>query len=125
MDELIQNGVIPQDEESLVNLRINLTDLNRFISKISALRQAQTSYLKERNYRVLTQVKALESEVDNRYYNAVKAAANITSLLNNIINHGLKQQTNTHNSHSSSDCQRNNQNSACTKESEGANLFSN
>lgn len=119
MEELI----IAQDREFLISLRQNLIDVNRFMSKVIALRHAQKNYLKDRSFSSLTQIKALEAEVDNRGNQAVKAASIITQTLNNIIDNGLNKQQYKNDFESSADSFRDSEDSTCTRKYERKSLL--
>lgn len=116
-------SVLNLDADQLCALRKDIIDLNRYVGKTGALRSAQKEFLKTREFRVLSQVKALESEVDERYAAVVKSTSKISSIINFIIDYGLKHQTNQYYSQSSSDSERNDKNPACSGVCEGADLF--
>lgn len=117
-------SVLNLDEDQLYALRKDIIDMSRYVSKTGALRGAQKEYLKTREFRTLTQVKALETEVDDRYAAVVKSTSKISSILNFIIDYGLKHQTNQYNPQGPADSERNDQNPVCSGVCEGADLFS-
>jgi hypothetical protein len=55
--------------------------INRWASKVVAMRNTQNKYFRDRNYQDLTQSKVLEKEVDDTMDSAIRALASISSLL--------------------------------------------
>lgn len=70
----------PKTKAPAVNKQ-ELITVNRWASKVLAMRNSQNKYFRDRNYADLTQSKALEKEVDDHMDAAIKSLSSITSLL--------------------------------------------
>lgn len=62
-------------------IKRDLSLVNKWASKVLAMRNAQSRYFKERNYADLTQSKALEKEVDDQMDTAIKSLSSISSII--------------------------------------------
>lgn len=72
------------NSEELKRLETDLIMVNRFVTKIGAMRNSQIAYFAERQYKDLSQAKALESEVDNSFSDIVRASSRILTAFNQI-----------------------------------------